>query len=382
MKRRWLSITLTGALLAGAGGGLYGACGPFTDVAADAFCSFVLEVFTLGITTGTTATTYDPAGNVSRIQMAAFLSRSVDGTLRRGNRRAAINQFWTTGGSINLGATTVASTPNLLQSDGTDVWAAIADGTVARVRAGDGKLLESWTGASNAYGVLVAMGRIFSAGQVNPGKLYRIDPTLPAGAVTTIATNLGASPAMMAFDGTRIWTANLGSPGSVSFVSPTASLPWTVTTITGFAEPAGILYDGANIWMTDLTAGKLFKLDGNAAVLQTVTVGSGPKFPIYDGTNIWVPNIFDASVTVVRASSGAVLATLTGNGLSFPNAAAFDGQRVLVTNGGDDVSLWKAADLTPLASVFTGTGSDPTGACSDGISFFLGLSSPSRIGRF
>ena len=84
-----------GALFAGAAAPLLGTCGPFTDVAADAFCPFVLEIFTLGITTGTTPTTYDPAGNVTRLQMAAFLSRTVDGVVRRGSRRAALNQFWT-----------------------------------------------------------------------------------------------------------------------------------------------------------------------------------------------------------------------------------------------------------------------------------------------
>src|SRR5262249_26820548 len=86
---------LLAALAAGGGEALLGMCGPFTDVAADAFCPFVLEIFYLGITTGVTATTYDPAGNVTRLQMAAFLSRSVDGVLKRGSRRAALNQFWT-----------------------------------------------------------------------------------------------------------------------------------------------------------------------------------------------------------------------------------------------------------------------------------------------
>jgi len=66
------------AVVVGAGASLLGTCGPFTDVAADVFCPFVLEIFYLGITTGTTATTYDPASNVSRLQMAAFLSRTVD----------------------------------------------------------------------------------------------------------------------------------------------------------------------------------------------------------------------------------------------------------------------------------------------------------------
>src|SRR5580765_8224385 len=82
------------SLLSGPAGTLLGACGPLTDVAADAFCPFVLEILYLGITTGTTPTTYDPSGNVSRLQMAAFLSRSVDGLLRRGSRRAALDQFW------------------------------------------------------------------------------------------------------------------------------------------------------------------------------------------------------------------------------------------------------------------------------------------------
>src|ERR1700756_1900947 len=87
-------IAVIATILRGAGSALLGVCGPFTDVAADAFCPFVLEIFYLGITTGTTPTTYDPASNVTRLQMAAFLSRTVDGVLRRGRRRAALDQVW------------------------------------------------------------------------------------------------------------------------------------------------------------------------------------------------------------------------------------------------------------------------------------------------
>jgi hypothetical protein len=57
-----------------------------------------------------------------------------------------------------------------------------------------------------------------------------------------------------------------------------------------------------------------------------------------------------------------------------PFAAAFDGARVLVTDFNvDRVSLWKAADLTPLGSFPTGAGSTPTGACSDGVNFWIAL---------
>src|SRR6266487_1836137 len=98
---------IVAALVAGAGGGLFGTCGPFTDVAADAFCPFVLEIFTLGITTGTTPTTYDPGSNVTRLQMAAFLSRTVDNVLKRGSRHAIADRFWTAKDATALGLTTV-----------------------------------------------------------------------------------------------------------------------------------------------------------------------------------------------------------------------------------------------------------------------------------
>ncbi len=367
----------------GGASGLLGVCGPFTDVAADSFCPFVLEIFTLGITTGTTPTTYDPASSVSRLQMAAFLSRSVDGVLRRGSRRIALDQFWTPQNDTVLGLTTVGSNPTIARSDGLDIWVpSFLGNTVSRVHGSDGKLLQTWTGATSGWAVLVAMGRVFVTAAATPGSLYEIDPGQPSGSVTTVATNLGSESRGIGFDGSHIWVANLG--GSVSIVTPGATTPWTVTTVTtGFVGPTAILYDAANIWVSDFNANTLLKLDSSGGVVQTVTVGGGPRYPTLDGTNIWVPNSSSNSISVVRVSSGAVLQTLTGNGLSSPRSAAFDGQRVLVANSsGDSVSLWKAADLTPLGFFPTGTGTVPFGACSDGINFWITLSGASQLARF
>jgi DNA-binding beta-propeller fold protein YncE len=182
--------------------------------------------------------------------------------------------------------------------------------------------------------------------------------------------------------GLWFWTADI--QGSVSIVTPGATIPWTATFVTtGFMSPRGILYDGANIWVTDYVANTLLKLDSSGAILQTVTVGNLPLFPIFDGTNIWVPNRSSNSVSVVRAASGAVLQTLTGNGLSVPSAMAFDGQRVLVTNnGGDSVSLWKAADLTTIGTFPTGVSTSPYGACSDGVNFWITLANTHQLARF
>ena len=48
---------------------------PFTDIAGSSARDHIARVYGLGITGGTTATTYSPAADVTRAQMAAFLSR-------------------------------------------------------------------------------------------------------------------------------------------------------------------------------------------------------------------------------------------------------------------------------------------------------------------
>ncbi|HKA35438.1 MAG TPA: S-layer homology domain-containing protein [Thermoanaerobaculia bacterium] len=381
------------ALVAGSAGALLGTCGPFTDVAADAFCPFVLEIFYLGITTGTTATTYDPTANVSRLQMAAFLSRTVDGVLKRGSRRAALDQFWTTQNATVLGLTTAAITPRLVASDGADLWVACqTSGTVARIRASDGRFLETWTAATGATGVVSAMGRVL-VNSVSLPKMYAIDPAQPAGAVTTVATLGGAGGFGITFDGSHVWTTN---GASVSIVTPGAAVPWTVTTVTtGFGAVFGAIFDGNNVWVTDtsppasgpspflpdgfVSPGTLVKLSASGAILQSVTVGFGPQYPAFDGSNIWVPNNGNGSVTVVRASNGAILQTLTA-GIAAPTAVAFNGERILVAGGSTSVTLWKAADLSPLGSF--PLGSPSWHACSDGISFWITLLGVNKLARF
>jgi DNA-binding beta-propeller fold protein YncE len=378
-------VVALAALFGGAGSALLGVCGPFTDVSDATFCPFVLEIFTLGITTGTSPTTYDPTGTVNRLQMAAFLSRTVDGVLRRGARRATLNQFWTTESNAGLARTTVGSSPEGVASDGEDLWVAnLAGFSISRVHASDGRLLETWTGATAPVSVLPAVGKIFVAGNTTPGRLYRIDPDQPPGAVTTVASNLGGGSIGIAYDGRRIWTAN--SNNSVSIVTPGEVIPWTVTTVTaGFGSMIGAVYDGANIWVTRTDPGTLLKLDPAGAILQTVTLGITPFSPAFDGANLWVPNHGSSSVSVVRVSNGSILATLTGNGLDQPWTAAFDGQRILVTNFGEpanSVSLWKAADLTPMGVFSTGAFTRPLAACTDGINFWITLNAPGHLARF
>jgi hypothetical protein len=301
--------------------------------------------------------------------------------LKRGSRRAALNRFWPTEANVALALTSVGGLPGAVVSDGEDIWVANG-GILSRVHASDGKLLATWTGAVNgANGVISAMGKVFSSGNLSPGQLYRVDPSQPVGSVTTVASNLGDFPFGLTYDGSRIWTAN---NESLSIVTPGAAIPWTVTTVTtGFGRLNGMIFDGANVWTTNIGPFALLKLDAAGAILQTVTVDGSPLFPAFDGTNIWVPIFNAGKLTVVRASNGAILTTLTGNGMTDPGFVAFDGQRVLVASfNGNTVSLWKAADLTPLGFVGTGAGTKPNGACSDGVNFWISLFGTGQLARF
>src|SRR5262245_44361409 len=266
-KRAYLSLAIGAALIGSGAGALLGTCGPFTDTPGDAFCPFILEVFYLGITTGTTPSTYDPTGVVNRTQMAAFLSRTVDGTLKRANRRTAVNQLFVPRTQFAIGLTTVGAFPLGVQFDGADLWVGNSSGnSVSRVRASDARVLETWTGATAAGAVLVAMNRVFITGVASPGTLYQIDPSQPPGVVTLLASNLSAFPTGIAFDGTHIWTANGG--GSVSEITPGASLPWTVTNLSiglGGTTPRKILYDGTNLWVVDSGLGTIVRLDASGA---------------------------------------------------------------------------------------------------------------------
>jgi hypothetical protein len=360
---------------------------PFMDVASSPFFCQIAGAYFSGLTVGTSATTFTPSQPVSREQMTAFITRTQDTTLRRAACRAALGQWATPVGLLPTAMTTVGVGPKSVQSDGADLWVANeTSDSVSRVRASDGKLLGTWTGADFAQSVLVAMGRVFVTGGLgSSSKLYMIDPTQAPGPVTTVSDSLGDDAEEMTFDGQRIWTAN---DNSVSIVTPGPSLPWATTTIPMSANIGGIIFDGFNIWVTNFSDNTVVKLDSNGSVIQAVPVTGLPAgSPAFDGTNLWIPAISPSAVTVVRASNGTVLATLTGNGLSDPKAGAFDGERMLfVCPNTKKISIWKATSLTPMGSFSTESNVFPTGVCSDGLNFWITLlsqvSASGKLARF
>ena len=362
-----------------------GTCGgemitlPFIDVAGNPFFCTIAAAYFTGLTNGTDATHYGPSANVTRDQMSAFITRALDQAVKRSSPRLALRRAWNTQTPANLQTITVGNSPNYVESDGEDLWVAnnFSD-TVTRVHASNGKVLGTWTGATSAFAVLCAMGRVYVTGLT--GKLYQIDPTQSSGSVITLSSSLDLLPKGIAYDGRRIWTANEG--GSVSIITVDGSSVHTATT--GFTNPHGIIFDGTNIWVTDRGDDTLKKLGSSGNILMSVNVGLNPRPPAFDGTNIWVPDSNSNSVTVVRATggiAGTALATLTGNGLDSPVGAAFDGERILIINR-DSVSLWKASDFTAIGTFPIGAGTGPRGVCSDGVNFWITLQGPDQLARY
>ena len=362
---------------------------PFTDLGSTTFCAEIAEAYYTGLTNGTSGTTYTPAGNVSREQMAAFITRTLDKGLSRGNRRAALQRFWTLTPhfDIALGVTAVGTFPESIGPDDTDVWVGANDGTVTRVRGSDGTVLDTWsTGQVCCTVVLPVMGKVFVSAD---GTFYSIDPTHDH---TTAPTQLASAHISigLAFDGSKIWSAN--DENGITIFTPGASIPWSQVTFQGTTpdpsqppnSPTGIVWDGSSMWTPDKNDGTLKKLssDGSTTV-QNVSIGGGGTLPggvVFDGTNLWVPNASNDTLYVVRASTGAVIRTLTGNGLSGPGGIAFDGQRILVVNGNMTVSLFQATSLAAIGNVSVGVALGT--AASDGLNFWIAMPSANKIGRF
>ena len=53
-----------------------------------------------------------------------------------------------------------------------------------------------------------------------------------------------------------------------------------------------------------------------------------------------------------------------------------------MNQAGETVSLWKAADLTPLGSTLFPGSSGPASACSDGTYFWVTLVTAGKLARF
>src|SRR3984957_5360462 len=98
-------------------------------------------------------------------------------------------------------------------------------------------------------------------------------------------------------------------------------------------QPAGVAFDGANMWVANYQSGTVTKLRaGDGAALGTFVVGGTPSWMTFDGANVWVNN--GSNILKLRASDGYLLGAF--NAGPSPQQMAFDG-----------VSIWVALFAFP-----------------------------------
>ena len=160
--------------------------------------------------------------------------------------------------------------------------------------------------------LLVALGASMGAGPVSakapvlPNALQlAILRWYPAGQAASFP--VGTDPAGMAFDGANIWVAN---DGSNNVTKLRASDGANLGTFAVGSQPFGVAFDGANIWVANFGSNNVTKLRASdGANLGTFAVGAVPNGVAFDGANIWVANVGSNNVTKLRASDGANLGT-------------------------------------------------------------------------
>ncbi|MBK9990997.1 MAG: hypothetical protein IPP19_09750 [Verrucomicrobia bacterium] len=207
--------------------------------------------------------------------------------------------------------------------DGLNAWAAIGN-KVIKMRGSDGAVLGSFDLGATINALAFDGETIWAASDSNVINL------LPDGSILGTYTVAGSKHLAIACDSeSHIWVTN--QEGSVAKLSNSGIV--TGVFATG-ANPAGIAFDGANIWVANSSDGTVTKLRAsNGANLGTFTSGgTGPGGIAFDGTNIWVANYNSGSVAKLRTSDGALMsggAFLTGEAA---RAVAFDGANIWVAN--------------------------------------------------
>ncbi len=143
-----------------------------------------------------------------------------------------------------------------------------------------------------------------------------------------VTFGVGRDPAGMAFDGTNMWVAN-ATDNTVTELSPNGT---TIGTFDVGSDPQGIAFDGANMWVANATDNTVTELSPNGSTIGTFSVGNGPDGIAFDGTSMWVANA-NANTVTELSPNGSTIGTFSVG--SDPDGIASDGTNMWVANAND-----------------------------------------------
>lgn len=146
---------------------------------------------------------------------------------------------------------------------------------------------------------------------------------------------VGNHPGSLAFDGVRVWVANI-EDNTVQAIEPGSGLAEPAIQVG--QSPGAISFYGGLVWVANYQSNSVQAIDpARAGVVKTINVGRGPIALSYDGKRLWVLNGVDRTVQSFDPAGGAAsVATNIGSANSSPAALTFDGKSIWVANIDDN----------------------------------------------
>jgi hypothetical protein len=287
----------------------------FTDISAlDAATQAAInQLAQLGISKGTTATTYDPMGNVNRWQMALFLARDLDvlGVVPAGSGNivtavAGSDISYADASTGKVVKVTVKSTDKFM----VDGAAATQAAFLLKVTVGD--LLAIDAGTPPTYKLTNKTATDYTSGTVANVTATTFDFVEPISGVTLATVNYTGSYTLYTLDGASASFASFGFDLSVGDTATTSGTGADASHIRTIALTNGtVVGTVATVGVGTLT----IKPTGGAAYADVITPAAGDTLTV-DGTVATVAE-FNAEVSV-------------GDGVSYSRKG--DVQTIALTN--------------------------------------------------
>ncbi|MDZ7288699.1 MAG: T9SS type A sorting domain-containing protein [candidate division KSB1 bacterium] len=171
----------------------------------------------------------------------------------------------------------------------------------------------------------------------------------------------GPSPRGLAYDGANLWCSDatndriykLTTTGSVvsSFASPS-----TVST--------GLAWDGTNLWNSDANTDRIYKLSTTGSILTSFAAPStGGAGLCWDGANLWHSDA-DAATIWKLNTSGGTLSSFSAPG-TFHYGLAYDGQNLYLADA-EALLIYKIDTAGNVLDYYLVPATNPTGLLWDG----------------
>lgn len=200
----------------------------------------------------------------------------------------------------------------------------------------------------------------------------RLESLLRQGIPLSSFSTPGSWPAGLAFDGTDLWNADyfndmiyrLNSSGTVlaAFHSPAPS-------------PGGLTFDGVHLWC--VTPDGIYKMDRSGTVLSSVA--SPARWPYglaFDGSHLWVADAFDGTLYRIT-TSGTLVSSISAPG-PWPSGLTFADNHLWSADYSDQMIYQMDISGIVVSSYHT-PGVSPYGLTHDGEYLWNADSSDNRI---